>query len=209
MKREGDTKQKLLDVAIQLLWEQSYGAVGVDDICKKAGVTKGSFYFAFPSKADLAVAAFEEYWTKTKRPLLDSIFSAQLTPLEQFEKFCAHIVHDQLAKHKEYGKMCGCPNTSVGCECSTQEEKIRKAVEDLSEKLQRYTNTAIMGLQNEGLIAKEEDSKLIARQLHDFIVGLLTQAKIENDPKALDRLRPGVFRILGIKVSQPSPASVA
>lgn len=62
MKPEGETKKKLLKVAMELIWEQSYGSVGVEDICKRAGVTKGSFYFAFPSKSDLACAAFEESW---------------------------------------------------------------------------------------------------------------------------------------------------
>ncbi|SDT92319.1 transcriptional regulator, TetR family [Verrucomicrobium sp. GAS474] len=208
MKREGDTKQKLLDVAMQLLWEQSYGSVGVDDICKKAGVTKGSFYFAFPSKADLAVAAFEEYWTKHKRPILDTIFSAQVPPVEQFENFCAFIVKDQTAKYEEFGKMCGCPGTSVGCEVSTQDEKIRSALDLMCEKMLRYTTASISALQSEGLIAKDEDPKMIARQVYDFTVGLLTQAKIENDPAALQRLRPGMFRILGLKVSQPAPATV-
>ena len=210
MKREGDTKQKLVEVAMQLLWEQSYGSVGVDDICKKAGVTKGSFYFAFPSKADLAVAAFEDYWTNHKRPLLDTIFSAQVPPVEQFEKFIDYVVKDQLAKYQEFGKMCGCPGTSVGCEISTQDEKLRSALDQMGEKMMRYTASGISALQNDGVIPKDEDPKMIARQVYDFTVGLLTQAKIENDPAALQRLRPGIFRILGLKVSVsvPAPATV-
>ena len=204
MKREGTTKQKLLDVALDLLWEQSYGSVGVDDICKRAGVTKGSFYFAFPSKADLAVAAFEEYWIHTKRPLLEKIFSVQVPPVERFEKMCAYIVEDQLAKFKQFGKMCGCPGTSVGCEMSTQDEKVRLKIEEITERFLRFSVATITDLQKEGLMAPE-DPQVVARQVYDFVTGLLTQAKIENSPAALDRLHSGVFRILGIK----SPAATA
>jgi len=203
MKREGTTKQKLLDVAMKLLWEQSYGAVGVDDICKQAGVTKGSFYFAFPSKADLAIAAFDDYWTNHKRPLLDSIFSPQLTPLEQIEKVCAFIVKDQLEKYQEYGKMCGCPGTSVGCEMSTQDEKVRLKLEEMGDRMLRYWTPTVAALQEEGLLAKEEDPKAIAQDVYDFVIGLLTQAKIENSPEALKRLRPGVYRVLGLKLATP------
>jgi len=39
-----DTKEKLLQVAIDLIWNQRYGAAGVDQICERAGVNKGSFY---------------------------------------------------------------------------------------------------------------------------------------------------------------------
>ena len=63
-----------------LIWESSYGSISVDDICKRAGVNKGSFYYAFKSKSDLAAAAFEDHWNK-KRGLMDEIFSSQVPPL--------------------------------------------------------------------------------------------------------------------------------
>ena len=62
MKPESASKTKLLETAIDMIWASSYGSVSVDDICAKAGVNKGSFYYAFKSKSDLAVAAFERHW---------------------------------------------------------------------------------------------------------------------------------------------------
>ncbi len=70
MKPESESKRKLLETAMQMIWESSYGSVSVDDICTKAGVNKGSFYYAFKSKSDLAVAAFERHW-ENKQPMLD------------------------------------------------------------------------------------------------------------------------------------------
>ena len=61
-----DTKQRLLNTALKLVWEQSYGSVSVDQICEKADVRKGSFYHFFASKADLAIAAAEEHWNKLR-----------------------------------------------------------------------------------------------------------------------------------------------
>lgn len=204
MKRESETKRKLLDVAMKLIWEQSYGAVGVDDICKQAGVTKGSFYFAFPSKADLTVASFEAHWEQ-KRPILDEIFSSQVPAREQFERWADFIINDQLEKYRTFGKMCGCPFCSVGSELSTQEEKVRQMAEAWTERGTRYVVGAIRFAQAEGLIA-DEDANLLARQAFDFITGILIHAKIENSPAALDRLKPGLFRLLGWK--SPVPAAV-
>ncbi len=62
MKQESETKRKILETAMELIWQSSYGSVSVDDICAKAGVNKGSFYYAFKSKAELAVAAYERHW---------------------------------------------------------------------------------------------------------------------------------------------------
>ena len=67
MGRTSDAKEKLLRVAFDLIWEQSYGAVSVDDICERANVKKGSFYYFFPSKSDLAVAASKNIGSKIDR----------------------------------------------------------------------------------------------------------------------------------------------
>ena len=198
MRQESDTKQKLLNVAAKLIWEQSYGSVGVDDICKKAGVTKGSFYFAFPSKADLAVATMESQW-QIKRAKFDQIFSLQEPALQQISKYCDLILDDQKAKFEEYGKVCGCPTCSLGSELSTQEEKIRRKTEEIMHRIIRYLTGAVQGLQTDGLVSPQEDAKAIARQIYDFCIGLMLEAKIENSLETLYRIKPGVFRILGIK----------
>ena len=90
MKKTCETKDKLLQVGFDLIWDSSYGSVSVDDICKRAGINKGSFYHFFPSKADLVVAAYQEAWSETK-PELDRIFSPQVPPLERLHLLCRHI----------------------------------------------------------------------------------------------------------------------
>ena len=62
MGRTSDADERLKDAALALIWEESYGAVTIDDICKRAEVKKGSFYYFFESKAELAVAALEKMW---------------------------------------------------------------------------------------------------------------------------------------------------
>ncbi len=110
MKREGDTKQKLLQTAVTLIWESSYGSISVDDICNRAGVNKGSFYYAFKSKSDLAAAAFEDHWNR-KRALMDEIFSSQVPPLERVGKYCDWIVQRssrQVRKNREIMRLSFC-----------------------------------------------------------------------------------------------------
>jgi TetR/AcrR family transcriptional regulator, transcriptional repressor for nem operon len=55
-------KRKLLDAALHVIRAQGYAGTSVDDICREAGVTKGSFFHHFKSKDELAVAA-TEHWT--------------------------------------------------------------------------------------------------------------------------------------------------
>jgi TetR/AcrR family transcriptional regulator, transcriptional repressor for nem operon len=48
-----DKKTKILDSAQCLMLEKGFIASTVDDICEKAGVTKGSFFYYFKDKEDL------------------------------------------------------------------------------------------------------------------------------------------------------------
>jgi len=54
-------KIRLLNAALHNIRLKGYAATTVDDICREAGVTKGSFFHHFKSKDDLALAAIE-YW---------------------------------------------------------------------------------------------------------------------------------------------------
>ena len=74
MARVNDTRDKLLEAALQLVWEEGVGSASVDDICAKAQVRKGSFYHFFKSKADLIIAALQSHF-EGARGEFDRIFS--------------------------------------------------------------------------------------------------------------------------------------
>jgi TetR/AcrR family transcriptional repressor of nem operon len=52
-----ESKIKLLDASMHVIRARGYSATRVEDICAAAGLTKGSFFYHFKSKEDLALAA--------------------------------------------------------------------------------------------------------------------------------------------------------
>src|SRR5690349_18598252 len=112
MGRVSDAKDRLLDAAIKLVWRNSLGAVSVDDICKEAGVKKGSFYHFFPGKNELVAAAFRWHWAKA-RPDLDRIFSSSMPPIDRLRSYLAFAIDRQKQLCKECGRVLGCPFSSI------------------------------------------------------------------------------------------------
>jgi len=204
MRPESETKRKLLEAAIAMIWESSYGSVSVDDICTKAGVNKGSFYYAFKSKSDLAVAAYERHW-QTMQGALDQVFSAQLPPLERLDRYCRLIVDGQKDKYESFGKVLGCPFCSVGSELSTQDENIRLKAEQVSARKIKYLESLIRDLIAEGLIETQNVSEL-AREVYSYLAGVMVQAKIENSLRPLERLKHGIVRLLNLKTLETAAA---
>ena len=119
MPRVSDMKERLTEAAMDLIWENSYGATSIDAICERAGAKKGSFYYFFKSKSELAAAALEGDWKKRKADM-DTIFSATVPPLERFERYFDYV-HDRLAEvQKKCGSILGFPLGDTGASPHSQ-----------------------------------------------------------------------------------------
>ncbi len=195
MGRTSDAKEKLLSVAFDLIYEQSYGSVGIEQICTRAGVNKGSFYYFFKTKADLVVAAYEEHW-RLKVPDYDRIFSREQPPLQRLQRWCEYMREVQLLRSHKYGHVCGCPFASVGGELATQDDKIRAKTRELFGHHIRYLTGAIEDAMAAGE-AGPGKAETKALMVHAFVVGLLLRAKIFNDLKVLRLADEGVFALIG------------
>lgn len=198
MGRTSDAKAKLLSVAFDLIHENSYGAVGVEQICQRAKVNKGSFYYFFKTKTDLVVAAYEEHW-RLKEPDYERIFSLENPSLKRLALWCDYIREVQRKRHKKYGQVCGCPYTSVGGELATQDKKVRLKTRDLIDRHVRYLTATIADAMVTGVVEKG-DPEIKAQLVHAFVVGLLLRAKIYNDLKILNHLDEAIFALIGAKV---------
>jgi TetR/AcrR family transcriptional repressor of nem operon len=199
MGRTSDAREKLLAAALDLIWTSSYGGVSVDDICERARVNKGSFYHFFPSKSDLAVAAYEAHW-QDKRPSMDALFSPQNDPLERIENWCRCLYEGQKEKFEQYGFVVGCPYANVGSELATRDPKIRAKTQEMLERGLRYLEGAIADAKRLGLI-DIGDATAAAKQVSSCILGLLVQAKIDNNPELLRELEPTIMRLLGARTA--------
>ncbi|GMR16835.1 MAG: TetR/AcrR family transcriptional regulator [Gammaproteobacteria bacterium] len=196
-----NAKTKLIQTAIDLIWKSSYGSVSVDDICKCANINKGSFYYYFPSKASLAIAAMEESF-KCYEPEILAVFSANISPIERFEGLADYIYSSQKEVSEKYGHVCGCPFASLGSEMAGSEEIIRSKVDEIfSRKNQLFIET-LQDMIDLQLLAKDTDLTAKASEIHAFILGQVMTARIQNDLSNLkNELRSGLFRIIDIAES--------
>ena len=197
--RQCDSKLKLLQTAHELIWRQSYGSVGVDQICEHSGVKKGSFYHFFRSKSDLAVAAYEYHWQEL-REKLDVVFSKDKPPLQRLDDYFRQIFDRQRERLERFGRMLGCPFVSLGSELSTQDESVRQMAQKISANKCKYFEETLRDAIAEGVI-EPTDPAVLARELHFYLVGLVQEAKIANDLRALNGMRAGAYRLLGVRAA--------
>jgi TetR/AcrR family transcriptional repressor of nem operon len=204
MGRVSDAKVRLMEAVSELIWTGSYGTTTIDQICDKAGVKKGSFYYFFESKADLAATALNEEWQR-RRQDLDSMFSPTVPPLERLKKYCDYGYQIQAEMRAKCGSVLGCPLFCLGSEVSTQEDKLQKLVQQILDQKRKYLASFLRDAHAAGLIhAPDAVSK--AQMLFAYFQGMLTQARIENNLEILRNSLQGAFELLGVKEPALVPA---
>lgn len=87
MKTKGEkTKQRILNTAAELFWQNSYQGVNTDTISQTAGVNKATLYRYFPSKDELALAVLGHYCDRGIEYVFESSLQGTDDPLEQIER---------------------------------------------------------------------------------------------------------------------------
>ena len=193
-------KGRLMEAAMDLIWLNGYGAASVDAICEQAGAKKGSFYYFFKSKSDLAAAALEADWNK-KRSQMDSIFSPTVPPLERLDRYF-DFVHQNLTKVRERcGAILGCPYVSVGSEVSTQDQVVREAIDRIMDRKLQFFVLAVRDAAAQGLI-ETADPVAKAQALFSSYQGTIAQARIQNDIDLIRDFKHIAREVLGVKQAQ-------
>jgi TetR/AcrR family transcriptional repressor of nem operon len=187
-----------MDAAYELIWGYSYGAVTIEAICERAGVKKGSFYYFFDSKADLAMAAINAWWVERLR-LVKDLFQPEVPPLERISRYIDFAVENQMEAYRATGQVLGCPLFTLGSEiCTQDEEALGKLVRDILSNGPIYFEAALRDAQAAGDI-DGSDVTLKARHLWAFYEGSLTRARIENSPELLRNLTSDAMALVGAR----------
>jgi len=62
--KQGTTRERLLETAIEMFAERGYAATGVDALCRRAGVAKTGLYWEFQNKVGLLNAVIDQVVTE-------------------------------------------------------------------------------------------------------------------------------------------------
>jgi TetR/AcrR family transcriptional repressor of nem operon len=196
MGRTSDARQRLMDAAHSLVCEYSYGAVTIEAICERAAVKKGSFYYFFESKSDLAVAAIDAWWREREK-VIDTFFHADVPPVERLRRYLDFVAEIQLGTHARTGQLLGCPLFILGAEICTQDERIRRRILEFLGYVQGMFAQAIADGQALGEIAGG-DPGTKARMLLSLYEGIFTLARIENNPARIQNLSHDALEAVGV-----------
>ena len=135
MARDGSiTRKHILTTAMELALKQGHVATPIDEIIEKAEINKGTFFYHFPSKKDLAIALMEKFSALEMQILEENMAKANKLskdPLQQLLIFIGLI--QELHADLEVSQI-GCLYTSYSYEDQFKDKDLQAmAVNTLGE----------------------------------------------------------------------------
>jgi AcrR family transcriptional regulator len=95
---KSDTRQRILDVALDLFTEQGYDGTSLREIAEQLGVTKAALYYHFESKEDILMALHMRIHDFGREALM--LIGEGPVTLELWGKLLDQIVGEMLAQRK-------------------------------------------------------------------------------------------------------------
>jgi len=200
MPRSSTARTRLVESAGARIHASSYATATVEDLCADAGVQKGSFYYFFPSKRDLALAAVDDQWAGTRATILEPAFAPDVKPFERIARFFRAV-----ADRQRGDVVLGCPFGNLAAELGTQDPVIRNRVRQVFAGYQAYFEHALREAAADGKL-RETDVPGVAQALLAYFQGALLLAKTHNDATIIDSLADHAVNLVVGTYREKEPA---
>ncbi|ANJ12050.1 MULTISPECIES: TetR/AcrR family transcriptional regulator [Streptomyces] len=196
MGRTSDARSRILVAARSLLGQRGYSGLGVAEICRAAGVPKGSFYYFFESKEALALAVIDAQWT-AERHDWERILGTDAEPLQRLRQLLEATEARQRAGQGSYGAVLGCMFGNLSLEMSNQADAIRLRLQEIFEAEVDLVEAVVSEAHRRGevtLVSTRDAARSVVAQLE----GQVLFAKLYNNPSQLGAVWLSCLALLGV-----------
>ena len=170
-------KDRVIEAALDLMLHQGYPATTVDEICNRAGVSKGSFYHSFESKEEMGLAALAEFYRAGVEKLMSGPYTRCEDPIARVYGFLDYT-EAIAAEHWRRG----CLLATFALDIGESDSRIRAEVHHLFEELEEGLAAmfAPFGVQNGE--PKRPTAREIAMHFLVVLEGSIVLARAHGDP---------------------------
>ena len=169
------TKEQILVEATRLFHARGFGRTSLNDLLSAAGIKKGSLYFHFPSKRDLALSVLERARSQFMEFLDDALRGA--TPEQRLHRF----LDTALVTHERMGFVGGCLWGNTALEMSDSDEKFVGFVARVFDEWTQRIEAVIADGQTAGQFRTDMPARQLASHAVAAIEGGIMQSRLRKD----------------------------
>jgi TetR/AcrR family transcriptional regulator, transcriptional repressor for nem operon len=187
MGRTSTARARLIDAMARLAHRDGYASVSVDEVCAAANVKKGSFYYFFPSKRDLMLAALDLRDQQARAGIQAATFDPAIPPLDRIRGFFLAVAEGEATNRRTGGQVLGCPFGGVAMTAGAEPTLTRRADQAFSGFVANV-RAALRDARAAGDIDRTVDIDEAAEAILAYFQGVALVARTRNDPSLVRRL---------------------
>jgi len=184
-----ETKKKIIEGAEILFTENGYDSTTVQDICNKAEISKGAFFYHFPTKEFLFLEILDKYLSELDKRMneIEKKSKNTLRAMEEMVIILEEIFITSEGKFTIFLEFLrkASKETEIMKKISYQFQKYKKYVYEMIEKGKREEN-----------IKKEIDSEFISQLIISLAIGMILKSSLFLDKENEDFSKKGIKFIL-------------
>ncbi|MBE0503775.1 MAG: TetR/AcrR family transcriptional regulator [Desulfuromonadales bacterium] len=180
MKTKGEiTREKILECARELFNTKGFSATTINDLVQATGMQKGSLYFHFSGKDDIARAVLGQATSEFMNFLSEALAGDNPgVSLEQFFR-CA------LEKHLSTGFVGGCLFGNTALEMSDSDPDFAAVIAKVFDQWSDKVAIVVAGAQKKGQIRTDISSEALANHIIATIEGGIMMSRLKKDERPM------------------------
>jgi len=178
-----DTRQALVWCGTELLTERGFQVTGIEEVLKRVGVPKGSFYHFFKSKDEFGAAVIENYVAFYARKM-DRIFNnTSNTPLARLKEFVTNAKHGMT----KFDFRRGCLIGNLGQELASLDNEFREQLEAVLVSWEDRVAACLAEAIQVGEITAGSDAQALSRFFWIGWEGAILRSKLTRSLTPIDQ----------------------
>ena len=165
-------KEKVIETGLLLFCSKGYSNLGIDEICKSTGMTKGAFYNAFKSKEQFLLTTITAYGEITINHLNKKLNHNKNKAIDRLLG-----MYENMFDMQPGNNYTGCMINNIMSELGSTNEIVSKATAIEFERFLSIIEPVVAEAQKDGDIINSVNSLAITELLHSTFYGALTRAK--------------------------------
>jgi TetR/AcrR family transcriptional repressor of nem operon len=187
-----DVKNKLIKTGAELIHLKGFNNTGLQEVLRKTGVPKGSFYFYFPSKEDFGLAVLDYQITRLGASIREILSDSSFSPPERLMS----LFDGSKVWMAKYGYKRGCPIGNIAVESGDLSDAFCSRTEGAFQLLRGLICDVLKDAAEQGMLREGAEPELTA----DFILngweGAILRTKSSKTGEAFDVLKASVKALI-------------
>jgi TetR/AcrR family transcriptional repressor of nem operon len=185
-----DTRKALVWCGTELLTERGFQITGIDEVLKRVGVPKGSFYHYFKSKDDFGHAVidnYDDYYAKK----MDRIFGdTSQSPLQRLVNFTVNAKNGMV----KFDFKRGCLIGNLGQELAALDTQFRERLEGVLVSWEKRVSDCLSEAIDIGEVAPGQDPQALSRFFWVGWEGAILRSKLMRSLEPIDQFTSIFFK---------------